>query len=221
MIGHKISFKAKIGWCIVWSDSIEMKDYARVGSFNLIYGPEICMNLGSKIGRFNIFNGPYKIVLGEKAKIGKNNKISRGQKGISYGQSNLKLGELAIVTANHYIDMTRSVTFGDYSILAGIRSQIWTHGYVHEPMGSGRFRVDGEVLIGKNVYLGSSVIINPGVSINNAINVGSGSVVSKSLEQSGMYVSQGLRFIISDYNQTKEKLSRIDEDFLIEEVYEK
>ena len=221
LLGHNVSLKARIRWSFVWSDCIEMKKGSKISAFNLIYGPKIKMEEFSRIKRFNILNGPYEIRLNQKSSIGKLNKISRGKKGVSYGDSFLSLGELAIITSNHYIDLTRNVSFGDFSILAGIRSQIWTHGYVHANEGPGRFRVDGEVTIGKNVYLGSGVIINPGIQIKDAIIVGGGAVISKSLLESGMYVAQGLRFIPTDFEQTKLKLNKVEGFNLIEEVYEK
>lgn len=221
LMGHKVSLKARIRWSLIWTDSIEMEEGANISFFNLIYGPRISMGKNSHIKRLNTLNGPYEVRLKQKASIGKRNKISRGKTGVSYGESCLQLGESAIITSNHYIDLTRKITFGDFSILAGVRSQIWTHGYVHAAEGPGRYRVDGEVIIGKNVYLGSGVIINPGVYINDAINVGGGAVVSKSLLETGMYVSQGLRFLSSDYEKTKEKLTKIEGYSLVEEVYEK
>jgi hypothetical protein len=40
------------------------------------------------------------------------------------------------------------VVIGDYSTLAGIGIQVWTHGYVHDTSGPGRYRIDGAVRIG-------------------------------------------------------------------------
>ena len=133
----------------------------------------------------------------------------------------MELGILTKITANHFIDLTRSIKIGDYSIVAGVRSQFWTHGYLHDKTGPGRFRIDGEIIIGNNVYIGSNVVINAGVNIANAITIGSNSTVSKSLKQAGMYVNQGLRFIEKDYNKVKTKLSKIKYENLIEDVYEK
>lgn len=33
------------------------------------------------------------------------------------------------------IDMTSSVTLGNYSILAGLGTQLWTHGFYHSKTG--------------------------------------------------------------------------------------
>lgn len=221
LLGHKVHSKARIGFCFIWTKHLQLGKGTRIKSFNLIYNAVIKMEDHSIIKRFNIINGPVLIHMKPKSSIGKLNKISRGKKGVSYGEASLTLEESAIITANHYIDVTRSVRLGAFSILAGIRSQLWTHGYVHAPEGPGRFRVDGEIHIGSNVYIGSGVIINPGVYINDTINVGGGAVVSKSLNEKGMYVAQALRHLDKGYDDIKSKLRKVDEDGLLDEVYEK
>jgi acetyltransferase-like isoleucine patch superfamily enzyme len=92
---------------------------------------------------------------------------------------------------------------------------------VHAPEGPDRFRVDGEIIIGNNVYLGSGVMINPGVVIADSINIGGNSTVSRSLTEPGMYVSQPLRHLSKDYNSIKHGLVEVKEEGLIEKVFEK
>ncbi|MFV8226338.1 acyltransferase [Christiangramia aquimixticola] len=179
------------------------------------------MKKNSSIGNFNVFKGPFSIVLEESAIIGKRNKFVRGKRGISYGTSSLSLGRNAIVVSDHHLDLTRSIRFGEDSILAGIRSQLWTHGYVHASKGSGRYRVDGSIDIGKNVYLGSGVLINPGVKIADTINVGGNATISKDLITPGMYVNQPLRLLDKSFETIKSKLKKVDEVGLVEDVYEK
>ena len=170
---------------------------------------------------FNILRGPFELILDTTAAIGTFNVIQRGPKGVTYGTSQLKLGILSKITSYHFIDLTRSITFGDYTTLAGIRSQIWTHGYFHASEGPGRFRVDGEVIVGNNVYIGSGCLINPGIRISDGINIGGNSSISKSLLEKGMYVSQALRFIPKDFEETKSKLRQVQTPGLEDEVYEK
>lgn len=221
ILGHKIHPNVKISMCLIYSKQLNLADCVKIGYLNIVYNTAITMEKGSYFGRRNVVNGPFEIILREKAAIGKNNKISRGKKGITYNNAKLELGILTKITANHYIDVTRSIVFGNYSILAGVFSQLWTHGYVHAPSGSARFRVDGEINIGNNVYIGSGVIINPGVSIADAINIGGNSTVSKSLTKSGMYVSQPLRYLEKNYESIMEGMVEVREPGLIEKVFEK
>lgn len=221
LLGYKVGKQVKIGFSLVYCNSILIMDGGKIGHLNVIAIDSLIMQRQSYIGSLNVIKGPIQIILDEIGAIGKSNFINRGKLGITYGIAILKLGKLSKITAFHYIDLTRSITFGDYSTLAGVRSQIWTHGYMHANEGPGRFRVDGDVNIGDNVYIGTGSIINPGVNIANSINIGGNSSIAKSLLEPGMYVSQPLRYISKDYEQTKSKLTRVKSDNLVEEVYEK
>jgi acetyltransferase-like isoleucine patch superfamily enzyme len=102
--------------------------------------------------------------------------------------------------------------------MAGISSQVWTHGYNHAPEGPARFRIDGSVNVGSNVYIGSSCVINAGVKINDSITVGSHACVSKSLQDPGLYVSQPLRLVKYDYQQAKNRYPSVKANRLVEYV---
>jgi len=219
LLGHKIGENFKVGFSALFVEFIEVGDNVRIGHLNLMMNEKIYLNSNSIIGYLNILKGLFILRLKEQAAIGNKNYITRGPKGVTYGESVLELGELTKITAGHHIDMTRSVRFGDFSILAGIRSQLWTHGYYHADQGKDRIRIDGEISIGNNVYVGSSCIFNPGVKVSNAIHIGGGSVISKSLTQSGMYVGHGLRFIENDLEKVKAKLKKVVSFELVEQVY--
>lgn len=221
MLGFTIGKKVKIGFVILISDNIRIDDFTKIGHFNIIQVDKLILNEKAYINTFNFIRGPFNLILKKRAAIGKNNVIRRSPKGVTYGMSELILGELTKITAFHFIDVTRSIRFGDFSVLAGIRSQLWTHGYVHAPEGPDRFRVDGEIIIGNNVYLGSGVLINPGITIADTINVGGNSTIAKSLTEPGMYVSQPLRYLPKSYEDIKQKLRKIEEEGLVESVYEK
>lgn len=217
----KMGSKSKIGFSIILTSDIKIEDSCRIGHLNFIKVDKLRMQSKSYINHLNIIKGPVGIILKKRGAIGKNNYINRGPKGITYGESNLTIGELGKITAYHFIDLTRSITVGDFSTLAGIRSQLWTHGYVHAESGPDRFRVDGEIHIGNNVYVGSGVLINPGVKINDTINIGGNATISKSLIKKGMYVNQGLRYLEKDYHSIKDGLSKVTDYEIVENVYEK
>jgi len=218
-LGFNVSFKAKIGFSIILTPNIHLSEYSRIGHFNFIKCNEIILKPNSYVNHLNIVKGPFDLLLDIKAAIGNNNKIVRAPIGVSYRKSKLTLGELSKLTSCHYVDLTKSITFGKFSTLAGISSQIWTHGYVHEEKGAGRIRVDGEINIGDNVYIGSSCVFNPGVKIADAISVGSGSVISKDLTEKGLYVNQSLRLVKQDINKVKLKLTKLEEGMSIDNVY--
>lgn len=220
-LGCPIGKQVKIGFSVIWASKLELGNQVKIGSFNFIKVDSMRMDNMAYINHFNFIRGPIEIILMERAAIGKNNIISRAPLGISHGSCQLYLGKLSKITAYHFIDLTKSIRFGDYSTLAGIRSQLWTHGYVHAATGAERFRVDGEIKIGNNVYIGSGVLINPGVNINDTINIGGNSTISKDLIIPGMYVNQPLRHLDKSFETIKSSLKKVEVEGLIEDVYEK
>ena len=82
-------------------------------------------------------------------------------------------------------------------------------------------RIDGSIHIGNNVYIGSGCMVSMGVRIADAVTVGSLSSVSKSLEQSGLYVSQPLRHIETDFHASVARLEPLPPGLSCEPVYRK
>ncbi|MCL5127257.1 hypothetical protein [Algibacter sp. L4_22] len=221
LLGHKIGKRSKIGFSLIRVRSLCLGDDVKIGHLNLILNTKIELSNNARIGYLNILKGPFALQLLTRAAIGNKNYITRGAIGLTYGESILKLGELTKVTTGHHLDVTQSILFGDFSILAGIRSQMWTHGYYHAETGKDRIRIDGKIKIGNNVYIGSGCIFNPGVSVNNAVHVGGGSTISKNLIAPGMYVGQTLRFIDNNLEKITNKLNKVEDPGLIEQVYTK
>ena len=221
LIGHKLSWNSKIGFSIILTNDLILEKDAKIGHFNIIKINKIDLKEKAYIGNFNLIKGPLELIFDKQGAVGNLNVISRAPKGIVYGDAILKLGELAKITGRHTLDLTRSITLGSFSTVAGAGSQLWTHGYIHAEKGRERIRVDGEIKIHNNVYIGSSCIINAGVEINSAITIGSNSTISKDLEESGMYVGQALRFIKKNIEDVRSSLNKVDKDNLVEEVYEK
>lgn len=192
--GHYIGPRCRIGFSLLWADRLFLQGHNRIGHFNLIACKRLCIGTYGYIGRANTVAGPLSILLRRQGAIGNANKIVRGSQGpVTVGPASLRIGRLAKITAEHRIDCTRSVSVGDYSTLAGVGIQVWTHGYVHETTGPGRYRIDGKVTIARNVYIGSSCIVNMGADICAGVIVGAGTVISRSIDQPGLYVSSPIR----------------------------
>ena len=194
LCGHRIGPKCRIGLSILWVDSLVLQGHNRIGHFNVIVCKRLCMHCEGYMGRTNTVFGPISIFLRRRGAIGNNNKIVRGpQDTLTVGPASLRIGRLAKITGGHRIDCTRSVSIGDYSTLAGIGIQVWTHGYIHEPSGPGRYRIDGRVRIANNVYIGAGAIINLGVDICGGTIVGAGTTIARSIDAPGLYVSSPMR----------------------------
>lgn len=219
---YNVSPEAKIGLSLIWVDNLSMERKTVIGNFNFIRTRRVVMREASIIRQFNVLRGPFSVCLGRGAVIGRRNEVGRAPRGITVGPALLRLGKGAIITANHKIDCTASVEFGDHCVLAGAGSQLWTHGYVHEDEVPKRYRVDGAISIGCNVYIGSRVNILGGVRISDNINIGVGVTVSKSLDEPGMYVAAGLRLLPKPGDPgSRGDMARVTAPDLIETVYRK
>lgn len=223
LMGHQVHFKSRIGFSIVWvTGKLTLHQSARIGHFNVLRLNNLIIKESGYIEKFNNVNGPIDIELDQTAAIGNRNTIYRAPIGVTYGIAILRLGVLSKITGNHRIDCTRSIRLGDFTTIAGHDSQLWTHAYYHDKTGAGRFRVDGEIEIGNNVYIGSRCVITGGVKIVDGVVVGANACVSKSLVQTGTYVNQALRFISPpENNDLRSGFNKLEDSSLCEEVYEK
>jgi acetyltransferase-like isoleucine patch superfamily enzyme len=202
-LGYKFGAGSRIGFSWLDVDSI-------VAGQNVV------------IGHFNQLRGPFSVKMADYSKIGHNNVISRGPIGVTVGASELSMGIWSAITARHRLDMCCSVTLGDYSTIAGLSTQIWTHGYIHAQKGLDRYRIDAPVIIGDNVSIGSMCLLTMGVSIASGVTVGGGTSVSKDLDEPGLYVSAPIRKLaLPSDPDTRSDLELIDTALSQDKVYRK
>ena len=220
LLGHKIDPTAKIGFSLLFCDKIYMDKNTRIGHLNFIKIRKLLMRENAFIISKNRINGPINILMRKQAAIARSNSIYRGNAPITTGIATLKLGELAQIVSQNQIDLTKSITMGNFVTVGGHGGQFWTHGFVHSSTGAERIRVDGEIVIGNNVYIGSRCTFNPGVFVADGITIGSNSPVAKSLTEAGMYVSQPLRYLPHDFENVKNRLKKTNSS-LSSPVYEK
>lgn len=221
ILGWKIEKNCWVGFSWISAKRVRLADGARIGHANVIMSDALLLEKKAYIGHLNRVTGPLWMVLDEQAGVGNQNKIVRAKRGVSWGHAICRLGKWSKITVDHVVDCTRSVTIGDYSILAGRGSQLWTHGYLHAPQGLGRFRIDGSIRIGNNVYIGSACVFNAGVRVSDAITVGAASCIARSLDVPGLYVSQPLRHIELDYEEAARRHPEVRVDGLVERVVNK
>ena len=221
VFGWNVDKSANIGFSYLCIKKTSIEKNASIGHLNFIDIPILQMDSNAYIQNLNRISGPLYLSLGLSAAIGNMNTIKRASHPISWGKSIVKIGTGSKITSRHIIDCTRPVRIGEYSILAGMGSQVWTHGYIHAPVGPDRYRIDGSVNIGNNVYIGSSSVINPGVCISDKVTVGSHATVSKSLTKPGLYVNQTLRHIPFDYEKSREKYDKVKLKNPIEKIFQK
>lgn len=221
-LGNLIAPGARVGFSLLLCDQLILSPGARVGHLNFVKIRRVRLREHAKLGHMNICRGPMSFRLEQYSMIGNRNTILRAPEGATYGPAQLWLGRLAKITAKHHLDCTLSIRLGDFSTLAGSGSQVWTHGYVHAEEGPKRYRVDGSVIIGRNVYLGSSIVVTGGVKISDGVSVGVGTCVTKHLTKPGFYISGALRMLPKPVDpDSRVDLERVSNESLVETVYKR
>jgi acetyltransferase-like isoleucine patch superfamily enzyme len=193
LTGHRVHRSARISFSLVLTDRLYLGPKTSIGPLNIIRIKRLLMRESAYIGALNQIHGDFSICLKPEAAIGNRNRINRGSYLGPKFPSSLTLGRLSKITAGHYVNLIASISFGNYSTLAGSGSQMWTHGFSHHEEGSGRDETKRPIRIGDNCYIGSMCCIGPGVTLGNHVAIGSHSSVAKSLSEPGLYVSQALR----------------------------
>jgi len=219
--GWRVATNCSVGFSWLNANYVDLREFSRIGHGNIVNVEAVVLRSHAYINHLNRVTGPFLVVLCERAGVGNQNKVIRAPRGVSWGKAIFKLGKWSKVTTGHIIDCTRSVIFGEHSTLAGRGSQIWTHGYLHAPRGLERFRIDGSVRVGNNVYIGSACVFNAGVGVADAITVGAASCISRSIDRPGLYVSQPLRFVELDYRLAMERYPKVRSKDLVEKVVNK
>lgn len=209
-LGHSVAAGVRIGPSLVLTERLALAKGASIGAFNFLALRRLLLREGAAIGSMNVIKRGQSALLKRRAAIGNRNVILRGWTPSAIRSSLLKIGYNSKITSSHYLEMTECISVGDNSVVAGVRSQIWTHGFVHDRTGPGRKLVIGPVVIGDNVYVSSGCIINCGLRIANAVSIGSGASVAKSLEEEGVYVAQPLRHLRRTPDERVAGLTRID-----------
>lgn len=208
--GHCIDSTAAIGMSVILGSRLYLGAGASIGTFNLISARRLILRENAAVGNMNLIKGPTSIHLKGKAGIGNRNIIicsglvERGGR-----PSHLVLGKQTKLTAGHYVDCFESIVWGDFGTLAGVGSQMWTHGYVHDDTGPGRAFVRGRIVVGDNVYVGAHSVMGAGISIGDAISVGAHSSVAADLVEPGVYVSAPLRRIRRTPHDRLARLERL------------
>ncbi len=222
LLKHNVSYKSKIGLSLIYVNQLSLCQGSRIGNFNIIFCNKILLKEGASIKKLNYIKGPFNLVISKKASVQFLNELKKSslkENKINYPE--FYLGINSFITRGNFLDLTQSIKIGDNSILAGKGTQLWTHGFYHADKGPERVRVDGSINIGNNVYVGSRCVFNPGVSVGDSIHIGAGSVISKNLDNPGMYVSQRLRYVENSLETIKSKLQFSHKHPLGNEIYTK
>jgi acetyltransferase-like isoleucine patch superfamily enzyme len=162
----KIDKSAKIGLSYIHCDRIMMGKNSRIGHFNIIKNINL-LQLDDNAG-FGNFNKITAIPTGSKKHFTQD--TTRSPHFIMHQHSSM--------TGHHYIDCCGGVTIGEFSIIAGLRTSIFTHGINIQTNTQEAFGV----VIGKYCMIGTQSIILKGVSLPDYSVLGAGSVLQKTYQ---------------------------------------
>lgn len=112
---YSIARDARIGYSLIGCPFLRMGSSARIGHFNVIKGVEVEMGDCASIGDFNWISG---LPLQSRRHF-----LTEADR-----RPVLKMDEHAALTSRHFVDCSNLVHIGEFSIVAGVRSQILTHG---------------------------------------------------------------------------------------------
>jgi len=214
-----IANDVKIGFSLLIVKVINLSSGTRISSFNLIKCEVLECKKNTNISKSNTIYISGSIKLGNSSSIGNRNKFtSPVNSSIYINKGELHLESKAIITSDHFFDLTDSIFIGKNTVIAGKNSQFWTHSYTHS--NHDRFRVDGTIVIGRNSYIGSSSIFLCSSGIAEHSHVGAGTIISKVYkDKDKIIMSSGTR--IFDFVDKRNRMNKISTLKTCEDVYKK
>lgn len=155
----------------------EIEVDVRIG-VNLFRGvDQLRLASGTRIGSFNVFRQLKEVDLARSSRIGSWNWFSASPDFAHLKQDMfavLRLKSHAAITSRHYVDCSGGVAIGSFSILAGQRSVVLSHGIDFE---SNEQRIR-PVLIGDYCFVSTGCTLVSGTRISDQTVVAAGAVVS-------------------------------------------
>lgn len=199
---YSIDKDVEIGFSLILVEELRLESGSRIGHLNFIKVKK--MVHGGSIGSLNQMRGSFCVITKKHSWIRNGNKFSANPE--TYHDVQLILKERAAIVVNHIFDMTDSILIGEGTVIAGSGTQFWTHSFIVTKKIATGVRIDAPITIGDYCYIGSNCTLLSGVEIANEITIGAATCVSKSLNEKGCYVGQGLRFLPFDAEAKIESL---------------
>jgi len=190
---YQINGNSKIGMFNYISCKEVVLQDAIIGTFNLINVSILTMDPGSFILKRNRIKYLNKLSIKESGIVNIGNFIGaqKTNEGLfKFDDQNLLLGKRSEILRNNYFDVVRPIIIGDNVVFGGQGSEIWTHGFEVD-----RTMLVGGVTFGDNIFIGSRCIFTKNVNVVSNVTIGPGSIVYKSINESGFYSSHQIEKI--------------------------
>lgn len=173
--------------CFVYNQFLgcEIHRTARIG-FSLILAKKIVMGPHACIKHFNIIRNLDCLELGEAALIGNFNRVTCLPWGATRHfqmeenrRQALVLGRHAAIVGRHFFDCNNAILIGEYALIAGAGSSVFTHGIniQHNRQES------GPVTIGKYCMIGAHSVILKNASLPDYSVLAANSTLHKAYTQ--------------------------------------
>jgi acetyltransferase-like isoleucine patch superfamily enzyme len=183
LFGYRIGQKTTIGCSLfVGVAGCDIGNDVTIGHFNVFFSVEqVRVGDHGRIGWLNLFRGGKLVELGAYTTILRRNVMNSiiDPDAANPTTPELILGEGVVITTGHWLDFTDQIQVGPHTIIGGRNSSLWTHN---------RDRTR-PILLGHHCYLGSEIRIAPGVQLAACSIVALGSVLLKSVAQTGCVIS--------------------------------
>jgi acetyltransferase-like isoleucine patch superfamily enzyme len=180
VLGWDLHPGSRVGVCILRAGHVRLGAGAHIGSANVIDLPgRLELDEGAWIGTLNVIRGCEAVRLGAGASIAYQNWVSGPSRATGlYPHSpdrrpECTLGAHASVVRQHRVECSDAVTIGAYTVLAGVRTQVLTHGI--DVMAN--VQRTAPVEIGAYGLVGSGSIIQSGSQVPDKTVVAPGAVV--------------------------------------------
>lgn len=162
---YDIAKTASIGNCFLIVDSLTMGDRSRIGDFTIIRNLEsLILESDSRIGTFNWIFG---------------HKTSEHFVDEEHRESTLALRKGSSLTSRHIVDCTDRIEIGQFSTVAGFRSQILTHAIDTQL----NRQTCSPVQIGQYCFVGTGSILLKGSHLPDKSILAAGSVLGSKYSQ--------------------------------------
>lgn len=190
LFGYKITYDSQVGFCNLIDVKQCLIKSATIGHFNKIHANVLYMENGSVINRFNRIANANELRMKERAELRRRNYVGGAHKDVPSDKNiqNLHIGIGSAVIENNYLDIScGSIIIGDNVVTGGFNTQFWTHGFdIYRNL------IAGNIILGDNIYVGSSCMFLQGIKVTNNVSIGAGTIVHRSIHESGFYTSANL-----------------------------
>jgi acetyltransferase-like isoleucine patch superfamily enzyme len=188
----------------------DVSSSARLSRLSYIDVGVLTMGQGASIGAFTVIKGLRNLQLGSFGIIGRLNWISAFPEAnrtmfVNTGRDpSLYVEQHAAITNRHLIDCTDAVRIGEYSTVAGFRSQLLTHSIDLKR----NVQSCKPIRIGRYSFVGTACVLLGGARVPDQAIVAAGSVVIDDLPQAwALYAGTPAR-LIKPIDQTYKYMSR-------------